>query len=212
MFLNDSWMIAADQARQTFAQSKRNDDYIMSGMLEHFLRRSGATIATIAAYDDNQDASSFLLLISYMSEGDPSKSPHTQSPSPIPSQFQPAHFQSQPLTSFQQQLGLGAQQGVQVMLSDKKAGDTARDVLQLRADAQSLLQDPLATAQLENLVKIKDSGDGKLLLQPLRLEYLPSVLLTVGVLISPCVPSNALLVGSYLAWEFLQSLPNTQPP
>ena len=48
-------------------------------------------------------------------------------------------------------------------LSDKKAGDTARDVLQLRADAQALLQDPLATAQLENLVKIKDSGDGKLL-------------------------------------------------
>jgi hypothetical protein len=161
MFLADSWMITADQARQTFAQSKRNDDYIMSGMLEHFLRRSGATIATIAAYDDNQDASSLLLLISYM--GDPSKSPPTSSPSPTPSQFQPAHFQSQPLTSFQQQLGLGAQQGVQVTLSDKKAGDTARDVLQLRADAQALLQDPLATAQLENLVKIKDSGDGKLL-------------------------------------------------
>jgi hypothetical protein len=47
-----------------------------------------------AAYDNNQEVSSLLLLISYMSEGDPSKSP----PTPIPSQFQPAHFQSQPLT------------------------------------------------------------------------------------------------------------------
>ena len=161
MFLNDSWMITADQARQTFAQSKRNDDYIMSGMLEHFLRRAGATAATIAAYDDNQDASSLLLLITYMSWGDPSKSPSTPSPTPIPPQFQP--IQSQNLTSFQQQLGLGVQQGVQVVMSDKKAGNTTRDVLQLRADAQALLQDAASTAALENLVKIKESGDSKLL-------------------------------------------------
>ena len=163
MFLNDSWMITADQARQTFAQSKRNDDYIMSGMLEHFLRRAGATAASIAACDDHQDASSLLLLITYM--GDNLKP--TSGPSPIPNQspFQPIQLQAQstPLTSFQQQLGLGAQQGVQVVVSDKKAGDTSRDVLQLRADAQALLQDAASTAALENLVKIKESGDNKLL-------------------------------------------------
>lgn len=162
-FLNDSWMITADPARQTFAQSKRNDDYIMSGMLEHFLRRAGATTATIAAYEGNQVAGSLLLLITYMSWGDPSKSPSTPSPTPNSSLFQPIQFQNQPLTSFQQQLGLGAQQGVQVVMSDKKAGDTTRDVLQLRADAHALLQDAASTAALENLVKIKESGDAKLL-------------------------------------------------
>lgn len=62
-FLADHWMITVDQSRHVFAQSKRQDPYIMTGMLEHFLRRTTAA-AALAALDDNQDSGSLLLFVS----------------------------------------------------------------------------------------------------------------------------------------------------
>jgi hypothetical protein len=160
-FLADQWMITVDQSRHVFAQSKRQDPYIMTGMLEHFLRRTTAA-AALAALDDNQDSGSLLLLVSELAAP---KSHHIHAPqNPVnsqnPFQYQPAQNQSQ-LSAFQLQLLQGHQSGVQVVLNEKKSAETSRDVLQLRSDAQALAHDSLASAELESLIKIRASGDGK---------------------------------------------------
>lgn len=161
--LADHWMITVDPARHVFAQSKRQDAYIMTGMLEHFLRRT-TSAAALAALDANQDSGSLLLLISELAAPKSQPTPPPQNPVNIqnPFQIQPAQNQAQ-LSAFQLQLLQGHQSGVQVVLNDKKAADTSRDVLQLRSDAQALAHDPLASAELETLIKIRAGGDGKLL-------------------------------------------------
>ena len=162
-FLGDQWMITVDPSRHVFAQSKRQDTYIMGGMLEHFLRRS-TSLPALAALDANQDSGSLLLVVSELAAPKSQPIPAPQNPVNIqnPFQFQPAHNQAQ-LSAFQLQLLQGHQSGVQVVLNDKKSADTSRDVLQLRSDAQALAHDPLASAELETLIKIKTGGDGKLL-------------------------------------------------
>jgi len=161
--LADHWMITVDPARHVFAQSKRQDTYIMTGMLEHFLRRT-TSAAALAALDANQDSGSLLLLVSELAAPKSQPFPAPQTPVNIqnPFQIQPAQNQAQ-LSAFQLQLLQGHQAGVQVVLNDKKTADTSRDVLQLRSDAQALAHDPLASAELETLIKIRAGGDGKLL-------------------------------------------------
>ena len=171
IFLGDQWMITVDQPRHVFAQSKRNDDYIMTGMLEHFLRASGVTIASIASYADQLNAGGLLLIVSELASPRPPPMQASLQLNPLQNQQylqiqqypQNQQYQNPVLTPFQQQLGLGAQHGLQVLVSDKKTADSSRDVLQLRADAQALLHDPIGAGELENLIKIKASGDGKLL-------------------------------------------------
>jgi hypothetical protein len=157
-------MITVDQPRHFFAQSKRNDDYIMTGMLEHFLRTAGMTAAAIASYPDQLDARALLVLVSDMASP---KAPSTPCPlqtlQPQSQPFQQLQQQNPLLTPFQQQLLQGHQQGFNVVLNEKKSADTSRDLLQLRSDAQALAHDPVAMAELEDLVKIRATGDGKAL-------------------------------------------------
>ena len=163
-FLGDQWMITVDQPRHFFAQSKRNDEYIMTGMLEHFLRTAGITASVIASYPDQMEASALLVLVSDMASPKAPSKP-LQIPQQLQSQspFQQAQPQNPLWTPFQQQLLQGHQQGFSVVLNEKKSSDTSRDVLQLRSDAQALAIDPLAMAELEELLKIRATGDGKAL-------------------------------------------------
>ena len=163
-FLGDQWMITVDQPRHFFAQSKRNDEYIMTGMLEHFLRTAGITASVIASYPDQMEASALLVLVSDMASPKAPSKP-LQIPQQLQSQspFQQAQPQNPLWTPFQQQLLQGHQQGFSVVLNEKKSSDTSRDVLQLRSDAQALAHDPVAMAELEDLVKIRATGDGKAL-------------------------------------------------
>ena len=116
-FLGDQWMITVDQPRHVFAQSKRNDDYIMTGMLEHFLRASGATIASIASYADQLNAGGLLLIVSELASPRPPPMQASLQLNPLQNQQylqiqqypQNQQYQNPVLTPFQQQLGLGAQ-------------------------------------------------------------------------------------------------------